>query len=424
MEFNAFSLLLLQLSAMLGAAIILGQLAKRLGQPAVLGEIIGGLLIGVTVAGALAPSAHAWLFTQSADATAARDVVVKLGMLFFLFVAGSEVDLSDLRRIGPKALSIGLAGTLLPLAVGVAIVYSVPSLFGAAVGTERLAVALFVGLCLANSANPVLARILMDLGLLKSEVGSVAMTATIIDDLVNWTVFALILGSLGPASSDPSGGDLAMSIGAVAALVVVIVGGGRWLGGRGLRALRRRTTWPTGFLGAVAVAILLAATAAESIGLHAFLGAFLVGVALSGHDAEHREAHEVTARFALSFFAPIYFVSIAMETDFVADLDPALVIVLIVLACSTKLMGVLIGARLAGMPIDRTARAIAWGLNARGATGIVLAGVGHSSGVIDDQLFVALVLMALVTTMIAGPMMKRSMRRTDRPRLVRQRSIR
>lgn len=424
MEFNAFSLLLLQLSAMLGVAIILGQASKRLGQPAVLGEIIGGLLIGVTVAGALAPSAHAWLFTQSADATAARDVVVKLGMLFFLFIAGSEVDLSDLRRIGPKALSIGLAGTLLPLSVGIAIVYAVPSLFGSAGGTERLALALFIGLCLANSANPVLARILMDLGLLKSEVGSVAMTATIIDDLVNWTVFALILGSLGPTSNELAGGDVAISVGAVVALVVVIVGGGRWLGGRGLRALRRRTTWPTGFLGAVAVAILLAATAAESIGLHAFLGAFLVGVALSGHDVEHREAHEVTARFALGFFAPIYFVSIAMGTDFVANLDLVLVILLTVVACSTKLMGVLLGARLARMPIDRTARAIAWGLNARGATGIVLAGVGHAAGVIDDRLFVALVLMALVTTMVAGPMMKRSMRLPERQRVVGQRTAR
>lgn len=424
MEFNAFSLLLLQLSVMLGVAIVLGQAAKRIGQPAVLGEIIGGLLIGVTVAGALAPSVHDWLFTQSADATAARDVVVKLGMLFFLFVAGSEVDLSDLRRIGPKALSIGLAGTLLPLTVGVTIVYAAPSLFGSVVGTERLALALFIGLCLANSANPVLARILMDLGLLKSEVGSVAMTATIIDDLVNWTVFALILGSLGSPTSDPSGEDLAISVGAVAALVIVIVGGGRWLGGRGLRELRRRTTWPTGFLGAVAVAILLAATAAESIGLHAFLGAFLVGVALSGHDAEHREAHEVTARFALGFFAPIYFVSIAMGTDFIENLDLMLVIVLTVVACTTKLLGVLLGARLARMPIDRTAMAIAWGLNARGATGIVLAGVGHAAGVIDDRLFVSLVVMALVTTMIAGPMMKRSMQRPSRPRLVRQRTVR
>lgn len=421
MEFNSFSLLLLQLSVMLGVAIVLGQAAKRMGQPAVIGEIAGGLLIGATVAGALAPSAHAWMFTASADATAARDVVVKLGMLFFLFIAGSEVDVSDLRRLGPKALSIGLAGTLLPLAVGVASVYAVPSIFGSMDDSERLALALFIGLCLANSANPVLARILMDLGLLKSEVGSVAMTATIVDDLVNWTVFALILGSIGTGGTAPGGMEFAASVGAVAGLFIVIVGGGRWLGARGLRVLRRRTTWPTGFVGAVIVAILLASTAAESIGIHAFLGAFLVGIALSGHDVEHKEAHEVTARFALGFFAPIYFVSMAMGTDFLKSLDITLVALLIAMACTTKLAGVLLGARMSRMPLDRTAMAVAWGLNARGATGIILAGLGHAAGIIDDRMFVALVLMAVATTMIAGPMMKRSMQQPGTHRPIRER---
>ncbi len=424
MEFNSFSMVLLQLSVMLFAAIVFGQVSRKLNQPAVVGEIAAGLLVGVTVFGALAPSAFEWLFNSSAEATVSRDSIVHLGMLFFLFVAGSEVELSDLRRLGPKALSIGLAGTLVPLFAGVGLVYAtVPLFWKSTRSADLFPLALFIGLSMANSANPVLARILMDLGLLKSEVGSVAMTATVVDDLVNWTVFALLLSSVGSGTNSASAPSVAVSAGSIVLLFLVVVGGGRWLGSRALHAVRRRIAWPTGFIGVVAVAVLVASTAAEAVGISAFLGAFLVGVALAGHDVEHREAHEVTSRFALGFFAPIYFVSMALGTDFLGNFDLALVLMLTVVASITKLAGVLLGAWIARMPRDQTTWSIAWGLNARGATGIVLASIGHAAGIVDDRVFVALVLMSLITTVCAGPMMKWSMRQPDHARRGKPRSI-
>lgn len=251
--------------------------------------------------------------------------------------------------------------------------------------------------------------------MLKSEVGAVAMTATVVDDIVIWSTFSLLLGSSARDAGQSDGGALGWSLLAVVGLVVVVVGGGRLAGARMLQLVRRTTTWPTGYLGLVTVLVLSVAALAEAVGIHAFLGAFLVGVALSGHDRDHREAHDVAAGFSLGFFAPIYFVSMAMTTDFVANFDVVLVTIMVIVAFVTKIGGVLLGARAAGMPIDRTARAVAWGLNARGATGIVLAGVGLAEGIIDERIFVSLVVTALVTSIAAGPMMSRTMRRGAGP---------
>jgi Kef-type K+ transport system membrane component KefB len=191
----------------------------------------------------------------------------------------------------------------------------------------------------------------------------------------------------------------------VALVFVLILGLGRWLGPPALRRLKGYVTWPSGFIAVQAVLILVAACLTESLGIHAFLGAFLIGAALGGQGEAHEEAHSVMTHFALSFFAPIYFISMGLTTNYLTHFDGTLVLVMLTAALVSKLAGVLFGIWLARMPIDREAWAIAFGLNARGATGIILAGVGRTTGVIDDRLFVAIVVMALVTSILAGPVM-------------------
>lgn len=395
----------LQISVMLGFAVLFGQFMRRMKQPAVLGEMIGGIILGPTVFGLLAPGLFIWLFKSSVSVAVARDTTIKLGMLFFLFIAGLQTNISDLRKLGQKAGLIGLVGTLVPIAAGVALVYALPRAFwGETVQAHFFAFALFVGMNLANSANPVLARILMDLGLLNDGIGTMCMTATIVDDLINWTLFAVILSDITPSGS-ASATSLPISIALVALAFVLILGLGRWLGPRTLRWLKGHVTWPSGFIAVTALVVLVAASITEGLGIHAFLGAFLIGAALGGQGDEHRQAHDVITQFALGFFAPIYFISMGMTTNYVTNFDWGLVLVILVAALVSKLFGVLLGAKMAGMPIDRNAWAIAFGLNARGATGIILAGVGLAAGVIDDRIFVAIVVMALVTSILAGPMM-------------------
>jgi Kef-type K+ transport system membrane component KefB len=405
MSSQDFVRLALQIATMLAFGLAFGQVMRRFRQPAVLGEMIGGIILGPTIFGLALPGLYLWLFQSSPNAAVVRDATIKLGMLFFLFVAGLEIDFSQMRQIGRKALLIGSVGTLVPIAAGVGLVYAIPRDFwGAAVQEHFFAFALFIGMNLANSANPVLARILMDLGLLGRPIGNMSMAATVVDDLINWSLFAIILSDIAPSGSAPAY-SLPVSIGLVLLMFVGILGIGRWVAPVGLRWLKRHVAWPTGIVGVTALLVLISASVSEALGVHAFLGAFLIGAALSGTDEEHHEAHGLITGFALSFFAPIYFISMGMTTNYITNFDFWLVLLIVVVAVVTKLGGVLLGARLGGMPLDRDTWAIAFGLNARGATGIILAGVGRAAGVIDDRIFVAIVVMALATSLLAGPMM-------------------
>ena len=405
-----FVKLALQMATMLAFALVFGEIMRRFRQPAVVGEMFGGIVLGPTIFGWLAPAVYDWLFLSSTNVTVVREASTKLGMLFFLFYAGLEVNLSDLRALGKRAVFIGIIGTVIPIAAGVALVYAVPREFwGPAVQPHFLAFALFIGMNLANSANPVIARILMDLGLLNGPIGAVIMSATIVDDLVNWTLFAIILSDIAP-SSPIATGSMITSLLLIGLLFAIVLGGGRWLGARALARLQPHIAWPTGFIALTAVLVLAASSASEALGVHAFLGAFLIGTALGHARDEQKEAHDVIGNFVMSF-APIYFISMGMTTNFITNFDAALVVLILVVACASKIGSVLIGAKAARMPLDRETWAIAFGLNARGATGIILAGVGLANGVIDGRIFVAIAVMALVTSLMAGPIMSRLLER-------------
>jgi K+:H+ antiporter len=405
MSSQDFVIFALQITTMLACAIVFGQLMRMLKQPAVLGEMIGGIVLGPTIFGLLAPGIYTWLFNSSQNAATARDALIKLGMLFFLFITGLEVNLSDLRRLGGRALFIGLIGTVLPILVGVGVVYLIPrSFWGPTASSHYFAFALFIGMNLANSANPVIARILMDLGILKSEIGTFIMTATIVDDLVNWTLLAIILSNISPSGLS-AGSPMIISVSLVILFFIFILGIGHWIGPRTLHWFRSHLSWPSGFIALTTLVILIASSISEWLGLNAFLGAFLVGIALGGKDEEKNEAHDVIAYFALSFFAPIYFVSMGMMTNYWTNFDWVLVSILLIVACISKIGAVILGGRLAGMPINREVWAIGFGLNARGATGIILAGVGLSYKLIDERIFVAIVIMAMITSLMSGPIM-------------------
>ena len=410
-----FVLFSLQISVLLACALAFGQVMRRLGQPAVLGEMIGGILLGPTVFGSLAPDAYAWLLPDSGTVATVRDGAIKLGMLMFLFIAGLEIDLKQLREHGLAALLIGTLGSLVPLGIGAALAYALPDIWGPLAESHRLAFALLIGVALANSANPVLARILMDLKLLSTPIGAVIMSATVVDDLLAWSLLAVILADVAPATESASTvgwQHFAMAIGFFVAVLVV----GRWFAAPLLGRLRKTLAWPSGFIGAVLVLVLVASAAADKLGIHAFLGAFLVGIAVSPTD-EERDAYEVITHFVLSFFAPIYFVSMGLRANFFTNFDVAQVAVIVVAATLSKLGSVYAAGRLAGMS-SRLALAIGCGMNARGATGIILASLALDKGVIDERVYVALVVMALATSLAAGPSMQAVLGRNDKREMI------
>ena len=404
MNHHNLILFILQICVMLAVAMAFGQVMRKFHQPAVLGELIGGVLLGPTIFGILAPNSYTWLFPVEGTVALGREAIIKIGMLFFLFSAGLEVNLNNLRHRGLTIVMISLTGSLIPFALGYGSVLLLPELWGSQAHDETQIFALFIGTALSISALPVIARILLDIELINKEIGGIIMTSAIIIDLFGWSLFAIILSVLDPNSPHRS---LGVTLSFVVGFSVLILVSGRWLGQPLLRWARASLAWPSGFIGVVTVIVLASASLAETIGVHGIFGAFIVGIALNRSlDFEGKNhAHEIIHQFAVSFFAPLYFVSVGLKADFAANFDLPLVLLIIGIASLGKIGGAGLGAWLGKMSF-REALAVGFGLNARGAMEMILALVALEYGLIDHRVFVALVVMALVTSMLSGPILK------------------
>ena len=389
----------LHLAAMLATALVLGQVARKLGIPGVVGEIAGGLLLGPTVLGRLSPETFAWLFPPSGPVTSARAAIARVGMLFFIVTIGLEISVSEFRRLGKKALAVGSVGTFVPLVLGFLMCYVFPAVIGVT-DKDRFSTALFMGSLLSLSANPVIARILIDMGMFKSEIGRTIMSATLVDDLVGWGLFAVILAEFGPHATAQGQGVRIFAT--VTAFIVGTILVGKWLLPRVMERLHASMPRPSAFIATVIMLALLGAAASEHLGLHSFLGAFLVGIALADVAERYPEPFATIADFSYAVFTPIFFVSMAISADFVAGFDPWLVALITAVAFLGKISGVYVGGRMAGMD-SRQSLAVGCGLNARGILGIVMAAAAYEAELIDLRLFVACVLMCVFTTMAAGP---------------------
>ena len=406
-----WTLLSLHLAAMLFVALVLGHAARRLGIPAVVGEIAGGLLLGPTILGRLSPETFTWLFPPTGPIASGRAAIARVGMLFFIVTIGLDISVGEFRRIGRKALSVGVIGTLVPLVLGFLMCYVFPTVIGVT-QKDQFSTALFMGSILSLSANPVIARILMDMGLFKSEIGRTIMSATLVDDLVGWGLFAVILAEFGPHATGQGQGA------AIFGMVFVFIGGilllGHFVLPRLMEWVHRNLPQPAGSISCIALLALLGAAGSEYLGLHSFLGAFVVGIALADVYRQHPKPFEIIGDFSYAVFTPIFFVSMAIAADFVKGFDLWLVILITVVAFVGKICGVFIGGTLAGMNI-RQSLAVGCGLNARGILGIVMAAAAYDAELIDLRLFVACVLMSVITTMAAGPALHLILGRRDRP---------
>jgi Kef-type K+ transport system membrane component KefB len=202
-------------------------------------------------------------------------------------------------------------------------------------------------------------------------------------------------------------GSFLKTAGIILLVGLLVMGGGRLSGKFVFRWARKALPWPSGFLGMSAVFIFISAAIAETLQIHAIFGAFLIGVALipvfEQNEADH--AREIIYQFAVSFFAPLYFVSVGLKADFAANFDVRLALLVIVLATVGKIAGAAVGARLGGITL-KDSLAVGFVMNARGAMEMILASVALEFGLIDQRIFVALVTMALVTSMMTGPLLQ------------------
>ncbi|MGC8642386.1 MAG: cation:proton antiporter [Isosphaeraceae bacterium] len=394
----------LGLGVLLGSAHALGEVARRLGQPAVIGEMVAGLLLGPTVLGSVVPALQAWLFPAHGPAAVALDAVIALAVALLLLVAGLEVDLSAVWRQGRAALVIALAGLLVPLVLGGSLAWLMPGWWGIPLQGMPWTFAVFFGTALAVSALPVIAKVLLDLDLFQTDFGMLALVAATLNNLLAWLIFSVVLGGREGAHS------MAYTIGLTVGFVTLMMTVGRWSADRALPLVQAHLAWPGGVLGFLLVAGLVGAAITEAIGIHAIFGAFLAGIALG--DSPHLREHtrHIVHRFVEGVLAPIFVAAIGLEVNFVTKFDPWLVLRVLALGMAVKVLGCAVAARLGGLR-GGEAWGMGWTLNARGEMGIVLGLLAWQEGVIRERLFVALVVLAITTSALTGPMLKRLLRR-------------
>jgi mannitol/fructose-specific phosphotransferase system IIA component (Ntr-type) len=245
----------------------------------------------------------------------------------------------------------------------------------------------------------------MDLNIYRSDIGMTIVSAAIVDDLAGWIIFGVILGMMGGAGGSHGGGP-AVTIGLTLAFAAVILTVGRWLVNRAIPWLQAYVSWPGGVLGFALSLAFFGAAFTDWIGIHAVFGSYLIGIAVGDSPHLREETRATIDRFISFIFAPLFFASLGLKVDIAANFDLEIVTAVLVVACVGKLLGCVLGARLIGLD-RREAWGIGFGLNARGAMEIILGLLALQAGVIGERLFVALVIMALVTSVISGPMMQR-----------------
>jgi Kef-type K+ transport system membrane component KefB/mannitol/fructose-specific phosphotransferase system IIA component (Ntr-type) len=388
------------LALLLAGAKLVGEVVRKLDQPAVLGEIMAGILLGPTVFGALAPRAYNFVFNQG-SVPLVLDGVTTIGVVLFLLTAGIEVDLSSVFRQGRAALLVSSLGVLFPFALGFAAADLFPRFLGAEVGSDRTIFALFVGTALSISALPVIAKILIDLKLFRTDLGVVVVSSAMFNDLVGWMLFSLVLGLMQSDSHSLRG--IRHTILLVLAFVAVVLTLGRWLIHKALPWIQANASWPGGVLGFIFTLTLASAAFTEWAGIHAIFGAFIMGIAIGESSHLRKRTREHIYQIVTNVFAPLFFASIGLRTNFVKNFNLGVVCTVLAVACVGKIVGAGWGARLGGMD-QRTALSVGVAMNARGAMEMILGILALQSGLIRDRMFVALVLMSLLTSLISAPL--------------------
>jgi len=401
---NLLYFTLLQLIVVVGAARLFGWLARRVGQPRVIGEIIAGLVLGPSLFAALAPDTFNYVF-KSTDGLAVS-IISQLGLILLMVQVGMEFEFGVLRdrRNRAAAAFVSIAGIIAPFVLGTTIGYvSAPVL---APGGVVISYVLFCGVALSITAMPVLGRIMIEFEITRTRLGTITISSAAVNDVVGWillaVVSAVIAGDLSPAGTS-------LHILALAGYVLLAFFVLRPL----LRRLLDRVATPTEPLSLNGLAIVLmfafaSAIATYLIGVFAIFGGFVIGVLLHDRHAFVNAWRQRVAPLVNTLFLPVFFTFTGLRTNMIG-LDSAELWLwcgaFVALAYLGKYGGCYVGARLAGEPKDE-ARTIAIMMNTRGLVELVVLNVGYDMGVIPQNVFTMLVLMAVITTVTTAPLLR------------------
>ncbi len=407
---NEIITLFMQLGVMILAARLFGELFRKFHLPLVIGEIIAGVILGPTILGTIDPDTFKALFPYDGHTSVILEGIISISVALLLFVAGMEVELDLVWQQGKKALYTSLFALFIPLLTGFIISYFVPEIFDLGPSTDKLVFALFIGTTLSITALPVIARVLMDLHIFKTNTGMVIIASAMIIDILGWIIFSVILNMMGERSEGLSIGH---TIFLTLLFTLIMLTIGKTLINRLLPWINRNFTWPGGVLSVTMALSFFAAAFTEYIGIHAIFGTFIIGVAVGDSEHMSERAKEIVHQFINNIFGPLFFISIGLYVNFLTNFNLTIIVILILLAITSKFTGAFIGARLGGLK-KHDALAVGFGMNTHGTLEVILGTIALNANLITEEIFVAIVIMVIVTIIISAPLMKYSLKIADR----------
>ena len=408
---NDVLVVLVQLSVLLFSARSLGELAQRLGQPSVVGEILAGIVLGPSLLSGFFPFISQWLIPQNEVQGYLLELISLLGAMFLLLITGLETDLALIRHHARTAMGVSLGGILVTFSSGFFLGLLLPDAL-LVNKDERLVFALFMATAMSISAIPVIAKVLMDLKLMRRDVGQTIIAAGMSDDTIGWILLSIVAGLA--SGQAVTLGSVGQTIGKVLLFMVFSFTVGRWLVRKSLDFVLDQTTSRDRLLSLIIVLTFAWGALTQAMHLEAVLGAFVMGIVFGQMARLPDEEHRKLESIALGIFAPIFFAVAGLKVSVVNLAEPQLIAIaalVIVVATAGKIIGTYAGARIIGRRDHWTALSFGAGLNARGAMEIIIATVGMSLGILNQEMFSIIVLMAMVTSLMAPTALRMVLRR-------------
>jgi Kef-type K+ transport system membrane component KefB len=411
MKLNAenITLLFLSLALMLFTARLFGEIFIKLKQPAVIGEIFAGIILGPTFLGMIAPGWHEIIYPPSPEIRIIQDGISILSVVLLLLVSGLEVDLSILLKQGKTASLTSIMGIIFPFIIGFSAAFLFPQLFGRNYNHPTWFFALFIGTALSISALPVIAKTLLDLKIFKSHIGSIIIAAAMFNDLIGWIIFSVLLSLIG-------GGVQKFSLMYTIIYLFVFIFSAlillRRILSKTVEIIQNKFSSPGAILNFILMLGFFCAALTEYIGVHAIFGAFIIGIAIGDSVHLKEKTREIIHQFVTNIFAPLFFVSIGLKVNFITNFDFVVVAVIVLLAFAGKVIGGSFGARLGGLS-KKESLIVGFGMNSRGAMEIILGLLALENNLIQEVTFVALVIMALITSLSSAPIMNYLLKRKE-----------
>lgn len=394
-------LLVFQIGILLLAARTFGEISTRLGQPSVIGEILAGIILGPSLLAGLFPAFGELIIPQTETQGYLLEVIALLGAMFLLLITGLETDIQLIKRHAKTAISVSFGGISITFITGFFLGQHLPD-FLLADPDERLVFSLFVATAMAISAIPVIAKVLMDMNLMRRDIGQTILAAGMSDDTIGWILLSVVAGLA--AGEAVTTGTVLTTVGSVLAFLVLSFTLGQWLVRKLLTYVQDEVVSHDRLLSLVIVLTFLWGAITQLLNLEAILGAFIMGILFGMMPRLPEDVINKLESIALGIFAPIFFAVAGLKVNMLNLFDPTLLLItLIVIAIATlgKVIGTYSGARIVGGKDHWTALSFGAGLNARGAMEIIIATIGLRLGILSQDMFSIIVVMAIATSLMA-----------------------